>query len=226
MRSKLTAYSLQLLGRLKFRVSAFLLEARSYKLKASSRGMTFIEVLVWISVFTLVMLAIVSTLLYFYRTNAYTLEQAEAVTSAQRALEQSVRIIREAAYSSQGAFPMHSIAADDLIFYADIDNDALIERVHYYISGTNLMRGTLDPTGNPPDYTGGETATVIAQHVRNTAQGLSTFRYYDELGAEITNFANWTSVRFIKVSLAVNVNVATLPNQYVLSSSAAIRNLI
>ncbi len=192
----------------------------------SEKGMTFLEVLVWISVFTLVMLAIVSTLLYFYRTNAYTIEQAEAVTSAQRALEHSVRTIREAAYSSQGAFPISSIAANDFVFYADIDSDPLIERVHYYISGTNLMRGILEPTGNPPDYTGSETASVLATYVRNTAQGLSTFRYYDELGTEITNFANWTSVRFVKVSLAVNVNVAILPNQYVLSSSAAIRNLI
>lgn len=192
----------------------------------NDRGMTFIEVLVWISVFTMVMLAIVSTLLYFYRTNAYTLEQAEAVTTAQRALEQSVRTIREAAYSSQGAFPIHSITANDFIFYADIDSDPTIERVHYYISGTNLMRGILEPTGNPPDYTGVESASVLGQHVRNTAQGLSTFQYYDELGSEITNFANWTSVRFVKVNLAVNVNVAVLPNQFVLSSSAAIRNLV
>lgn len=191
-----------------------------------TRGMTLIETMVWISVFTLAMLAIVSTLLSFYRTNAYTLEQATAVTSAQRALEQAVRTIREGAYSSQGAFPIVSIATNDFIFYADIDNDALIERVHYYIQGTTLMRGVLDATGNPPDYTGTEAASVVAEYVRNTDQSLSTFRYFDEIGSEITNFTNWTSVRFVTVNLAVNVNVATLPNQFTLSSSAAIRNLI
>lgn len=192
----------------------------------TERGMTFIEVLVWISVFTAAMLAIVTTLLYFYRTNSYTLEQADAVTSAQRALEQSVRTIREAAYSSQGAFPMYSIAANDFVFYADIDSDPLIERVHYFLQGTTLMRGILEPTGSPPDYAGSETTSVIAEYVRNTAQSISTFRYYDELGSEITNYTNWTSVRFVTVHLAVNVNVATLPNQLTLSSSAAIRNLI
>jgi len=188
--------------------------------------MTFIEVLVWISVFTLAMLAIVSTLLSFYKTNTYTIEQADAVTFAQRGLEQIVRTIREGAYSSQGAFPIVSIAANDFVFYADIDSDALIERVHYYISGTNLMRGILEPTGDPPDYTGAETASVIAEHVRNVAQGISLFHYYDELGSEITNYTNWTAVRFVKVDLAVNVNEAALPNQFTLSSSAAIRNLI
>lgn len=196
------------------------------KKRELTRGMTLIETMVWISVFTLAMLAIVSTLLSFYRTNAYTLEQATAVTSAQRALEQAVRTIREGAYSSQGAFPIVSIATNDFIFYADIDNDALIERVHYYVQGTTLMRGVLDATGNPPDYTGTETASVVAEYVRNTDQSLSTFRYFDEIGSEITNFTNWTSVRFVTVNLAVNVNVATLPNQFTLSSSAAIRNLI
>lgn len=191
-----------------------------------TQGMTLIEAMVWISIFTMTMIAIVSTLLSFYQTNSYTLEQAEAVTSAQRALDQTVRTIREGAYSSQGAFPIYSIAENDFVFYADVDNDALIERVHYYISGTTLMRGILDPTGNPPDYIGSEVISPISQYVRNIAQGIPTFRYYDEIGSEITNFANWTSVRFVTVNLAVNVNTAALPNQFTLSSSAAIRNLI
>ncbi len=185
-----------------------------------------IETLVWIAVFISAMLAIVTTLLYFYRTNAYAIEQASATASAQRGLEQIVRTIREGAYSSQGAFPIVSIAANDFVFYADIDSDVLIERVHYYIQGTNLIRGVVEATGNPPDYTGAETVTTVADYVRNITQGVSTFRYYDELGSEITNYTNWTAVRFVKVTLVVNVNVATLPNQLTIDSSAAIRNLI
>jgi type II secretory pathway pseudopilin PulG len=196
------------------------------KITDASRGFTFIETLVWISIFTAAMMATVSALLYFYRTNSYAIEQAGAVSSAQRGLEQIMRTIREAAYSSQGAFPIHSIAANDFVFYADIDNDALIERVHFYLDGTDFMRGVAEATGNPPDYTTGETATAIAEYVRNTAQGITTFRYYDELGTEITNYTNWTSVRFVKATLAVNVNTATLPNQLTLDSSAAIRNLV
>lgn len=184
-----------------------------------------IETVVWIAVFVSAMLAIVSALLYFYHTNSYAIEQATATASAQHGLEQIVRTIREAAYSSQGAFPIVSISENDFVFYADVDDDSLIERVHYYISGTNLMRGVLKATGNPPDYTGSETSSVVADYVRNIEQGITTFHYYDELGSEITNYANWTSVRFVQVALAVNVTVGTLPNQFTLNSSAAIRNL-
>lgn len=188
--------------------------------------MTIIEAMVWVGVFSSAMLAIMSTVSYFYRTNSYAIEQASAISSAQRGLEQIVKTIREGAYSSQGAFPIASIAANDLVFYADVDSDALIERIHYYLSGTNLMRGITEATGNPPDYSGAENAAIVADYVRNASQGITTFRYYDELGSEITNYANWTSVRFVKVTLAVNINPATLPNQLTLNSSAAIRNLM
>jgi type II secretory pathway pseudopilin PulG len=191
-----------------------------------TRGMTMIEAIVWIALFVTAMLAISSTILYFYRTNSYALEQATAVASAQRGLEQIVRVVREASFSSQGAFPIISIAANDFVFYADVDDDPLIERVHYYLSGTNLMRGVLDPTGSPPDYTGVETTEVVAEYVRNTAQNISLFRYYDTLGAQIASSSSYTAVRFVNVTLAVNVNTATLPNQLSLNSSAALRNLI
>lgn len=194
--------------------------------RQSSGGLTIIETLVWIAIFTATMIAIVMTLLYFYRTNAYTIEQAHAVSEASRGLENTMRVIREGAYSSQGAFPIVSIAANDFVFYADVDNDALIERVHYYLSGTNLMRGVTEATGNPPDYTTPETPSTVAAYVRNAEQSVSVFRYFDELGSEITNYTNWTSVRFVTVTLVVNINVAALPNELRLQSSAAIRNLI
>lgn len=191
--------------------------------------MTFIEAMVWIALLTSAMLAIASTVLYFYRTNSYALEQSTAVTSAQRGLDSVVRTIREAAYSSQGAFPIVSVAPDNFVFYADIDEDPLIERVHYYLSGTTLMRGVLNPTGDPPDYVGVETTDTVADYVRNASFGTTTptFRYFDALGAEIASSTSaYTAVRFVKVTLAINVNTATLPNQLSLYSSAALRNLI
>ena len=191
--------------------------------------MTFIEAMVWIALLVSAMTAIASTVLYFYRTNAYSLEQSTAVTSAQRGLEAMVKTIREASFSSQGAFPVVSVSPNDFIFYADIDNDPLIERVHYYLSGTSLRRGVLNPSGDPPDYTGVETVDTVADYVRNSSFGTTTpvFRYYDALGAEIASSTTaYTAVRFVKVTLAVNVNTQTLPNQLSLYSSAALRNLI
>jgi hypothetical protein len=191
-----------------------------------TRGLTFIETIIWVAVFSVAMASVSAAVRAVYHGNRYALEQAGAVTSAERGLQEIVRTIREGQYSNEGAFPIVSIGEHELTFYADIDEDPQIERVHYYYSSTTLMRGVLNPTGVPLAYTGVEVAEPIAQYVRNVSGGIPTFRYKDKLGASITDYANTTAVRFITVSLAVNILVETLPNQVVIDSSAAIRNLI
>ena len=188
-------------------------------------GMTMIESVIWISILTITLITLTSSIQYFYRTNKYAVEQSGAVTSAQRAIDKLVRAIREASYSSQGAYPVVSIGANDMVFYADVDTDPLIEKVHYYVSGTYLMQGITDATGDPPGYTTAEAASAISDYVRNLSVGVTTFRYYDASGAEITNYTQWARARFVQVNVAVNVDPNKLPNQLNISSSAAMRNL-
>jgi len=200
------------------------LKTKNLKLK-TNRGLTMIESAIWISILSVTLISLMTSILYFYRTNKYAIQQSSAVSSAQSGIERMVRTIREASYSSQGAFPIVSIGQNDFIFYADVDTDPLIEKIHYYISGTNLIQGTTDATGDPPVYTTAEIASAISDYVRNLSEGVVTFRYYDTDGAEITNYAQRANVRFVRVNVVVNVDQNKLPNQLNLSSSAALRNL-
>ena len=179
----------------------------------------------WIAVFTFIVLAIMSSVLYFYRTNTYTVEQGSAVISAQRGVDKMVRVIREAAYASNGAYPIVSIAANEFKFYADLDNDPFIEQVRYYVQGTSLFEGVLDPTGDPPAYTGAETTSILSDYIRNIEQATTTFSYFDKNGMAISNYSKIGDVRFVTVNVVVNVDVNKLPNQLILRSSAALRNL-
>ena len=186
------------------------------------RAMTLIEVTVGISVLIMVLLALTTTLQYFYRTNTYAIGQSSAVTSAQRGMEKVIRTIRESAYSSQGAFPIVSIAPNDFVFYADVDSDPLIERIHYSVSGTSLIEGIVDATGDPPAYTGAEVTTTISDNVRNLNQNVPTFLYYDANGIATSDYAK---VRFVNISIVVDIDPNKLPNQLTLRSSAGLRNL-
>lgn len=189
------------------------------------RGMTFIEVLVWISVFLAAMWAIVGSILSFYRANTYTLEQAQAVSEVRRSIERVVATIREANYSNEGAYPVVSIGPNSITFYADIDTDPVAERVRYFIEGTELKRGVVDPTGDPPNYGVAETVSTVAYFIRNITQSVTTFRYYDAAGAQITNMNDLTDVRFVRIDTVVNVSPDKLPNELTLRSSATLRNL-
>ena len=201
----------------------FSLKPRTYG--TSCRGMTLLEALIAISIFTMTMLAIISSIQYFYRTNTYAIEQASAVSSAQRGVEDIVKTVREAAYASNGAYPIVSLGANDLTFYADVDSDPYIERVRYYVSGASLYRAVTDPSGDPPTYGTASTTSLISETVRNVDQNVATFQYYDMNGVLMTNYADIADVRFVSMNIVVNVDPNRLPNQLILRSTAAMRNL-
>ena len=187
--------------------------------------MTMVETLVYITLFTLVMLTVTASVQFFYKSNTYTVQQATAVTSAERGIEKMTRIIREVAYASSGAYPIVSFGANDFVFYADVDGDPFAEKVHYYISGNLLYQVVVDPSGDPPVYTGTEALSTVSEYVRNMTEGLSLFTYYDRDGAQITDYARVAEVRFVTVSVVVDVDTGTTPPAVTLRSSAALRNL-
>lgn len=189
--------------------------------------MTLIEALVWIAVFISAILALFSSVLYFYRTSDYTIQQSGATASAQHGIDTMVKTIRSAAYASNGAYPIVSLAAHDMKFYANTDNDPGIEMVHYYVSGITLFRGVIDPSGDPVVYTGAEATSTVSEYVRNLGStGTTTFMYYDKNGVSITDYTKIGDLRFISTTLLVDVDESKLPAALTLRSSAALRNLV
>ncbi len=189
-------------------------------------GISLIETVVWVSMFTAAMFAITSTVLAFYRTSNFAIQEASAITSAQRGLDSIVRAIREASYASNGAYPIVAIATSSLVFYAEVDGDAGVERVRYYLSGTNLMRGVVEPAGDPVLYTGAEVASVVSDSVRNNNENLTLFTYFDNDGALVGTTTLFGDVRFITVNISVDIDPNRTPTTTKLRSSAALRNLI
>ena len=187
--------------------------------------MTLLEALIWVSITSMLMLAIVQSVQYFYRTNNYAVEQGQAITSAQRGIEDMIKIMREAAYSSNGAWPVISMATSSFAFYADIDNDPFIEQIRFYLDGNIIKRGIIDPSGDPPVYTASEQTSNISEYVRNNEQHVVMFRYYDLNGNEMTDFSRIAEVRFVEATVIVNINPFRLPNQFTLRSTAALRNV-
>lgn len=199
----------------------------SWQLKAgsSSRGVTLLETVVWVAIASMIMLAIANSVQYFYRTNTYAVEQSAAVTSGQRGIDSMIATMREAAYSSTGAWPIVSMDPASFIFYADVDDDPFIERVRFALVGNNLLRGIIDPSGDPPEYVSAEVTSIISDNVRNTEQSVPMFEYYDVDGDLMTDLTKIAEVRFVQATVVVNVNPHRLPNQFTLRSTAALRNV-
>ena len=185
-----------------------------------------VETVVWVAVFAIAMLTLTTSVQYFYRVSNHAIEEASATASAQRGIDLLVRTIREISYSSNGAYPILSMGANDLQFYSDIDSDPWIEKVHYYISGSQLKEGVTNPTGDPPSYANPEATSTVSDYVQNVVQNAALFTYYNKNGAQINDYSKIGDVRFVTVNLLVDVDPLRTPTIITLRSSAALRNLI
>lgn len=147
---------------------------------------------------------------------------------ARQILRQITAELREAAPSANGSYPLEAVGDNDLVFYSDIDNDGVKERVRYYVSGLILKKEVVEPTGNPAVYTGAPTVTNIVNDVRNG--GSPVFQYFD------TNYDGTTAplaqpsnniqaIRLIKINLAVDRDPYRSPNPATTTTQVSIRNL-
>ena len=187
--------------------------------------MTLVEMIVVIALTGVVLGAIGRTLAYFYRTNAYVIEQTQAVEGARRSTEGALADLREASYGDDGSYPISDAATSTVTFYADIVGDASVERVRYYLSGTTFYRAVTQSAGNPPSYAGqDETVDVVVDNIRN---GTSTplFRYYDADGDELPAPIDASKIASVKATVMTDVNPDRAPAVYTLVESATIRSL-
>jgi type II secretory pathway pseudopilin PulG len=127
-----------------------------------SRGISYIETIVWIAVFTSATIALGTSLVYYYHIAHYSIEQSSAVASVQHAIDTMVKTIREASYASDGAYPIVSLANNQIVFYAHTNAQSpYAQKVRYYVQGTALMQGVVEPSGDPPAYTNAEVVSNL-----------------------------------------------------------------
>ena len=188
------------------------------------RGFTLIETLVTIAITAVVTVALGGLIQYFYKTNAYVLEQTQAPESARRSIESAMADLREASYGADGSYPLAVAATSSVTFYANIDNDAAIEKARYYLSGATLYRGTTKAAGNPPSYAGQpEVATLVVNNIRNGTTTL--FYYFDSAGNQLSVPVNISSVASVQARVMTDVNPNRAPEIFMLTGNATLRNL-
>ena len=190
-----------------------------------TRGMSFIEMLVVLAVVPIITITIANSVLLFYRANTSSLEEAYQIQSGQKGVENLVHDLREATYADDGSYPIASIASSSITFYADVDRDFQVERVHYELNKNLLTRTLTNATGTPPTYTANISTSTVSEYVRNFADNVSIFTYYDSSGVAVTDTSRVADVTSVTVNIIVDVTQLHLPGEFTLRSSATFRNL-
>ena len=194
-------------------------------------GFTIIEVVVSIAILLMIGLGIIA----FERsvlTNTKVL-QAELNSGQQirRTLAGFVADLRSASPSSAGAYAIDTAATSTLIFYANVDNDASIERIRYFVATGTLRRAVLKPTGTIYNVANEKFSTIINDLANPTSTPI--FTYYDSGYDGFTSSStdplpipiNITSIRMAKMSIVVNPNGVRAPVMQTYTTQVSIRNL-
>ena len=195
---------------------------------SSQNGFTFIEMIVAISVFVLMMSAVTTFFIVLYKEQGSDIVRIKRVEIAGRAIETISSEIRKMNRAENGGFPLESAQDQTLIFYSDVDNDGLTERIRYYLNDTddNLEKYLTEPGGDL-SYSGGETMTIVVSDVKNGSN--SVFEYYDEsytgTGDPLTDPVNVTEVKMIKIILDINTDENILSNPFHIETKIHPRNL-
>lgn len=183
-----------------------------------------------IAIFALAMALLISFVIYVYRAYGYNFEQIAAINEARKGIETMVKEIREARYGEDGSYPLKEAGNLQLIFYSDIDKDASIERVRYFLDGINFKKGVVEPSGNPPQYIlSSEVVDTLSAYVRNGATPI--FIYYngdwpvDVINNPLSTLTRLTETKLMHVYLKINVDPNRPPDNFELESDVQIRNL-
>ncbi len=190
-------------------------------------GFTLIEMIVTISIASLLFIAVVIAIVIIYQANREAIRQAAYIDSARQGLEIFTRDVREIDYAVTGAYPLVVMLPYEFSFYSDIDPDDLTELIRYELSSSSLIRTVYSATGTPPVYNiVPDSVATLATNIRNVDAGVPSFTYFDRFGVMATNTALQISdIRSVGISLFVNPDFSTTTSDFVLDSIITLRNL-
>jgi prepilin-type N-terminal cleavage/methylation domain-containing protein len=195
-------------------------------IRTSQNGMTLMEMLIVLSISTVMMTVIFTSIQSLYQQNAYSYAQAYEIDNARRGINRFARDVREMTYSEDGSFPVVTMEPHLLAFYSDIDKDNSVEYVEYELLATTLHKRVYNAVGNPPVYNvAPDEEIVLSEYVQNFTEATSTFFYYNDSGTALSATSPLTDVRYIKAQLIVNVDPIQAPGEFMLRLGITPRNL-
>lgn len=201
-------------------------------LKRKFSGMTLVEALMAIAVFTIGIEGFALLFIKTWQHNKYTLEMGQSSMAVSQGVTKLSGYLRRVRQADNGSYPIKSASANDLVVYCDYDKDEKTERLHFYKNAQNIMMGITEPNDTFPvtyDLEDQQTQT-IASSIVNTADD-SIFQYFDQSyigGSSQSPLASPISVakiRMVRVFLKINIDPNNAPDNIESETFISLRNL-
>ncbi len=193
-----------------------------------SKGFTIIELLITLVIFSFLIFITVATLHTVMFGSSQQFLAIDNVDRARLTTSRFVNEIRNAMVGVDGSYQLTTAADNQIIFYTKTTHSLTVNRVNYYLLGTNLWRGVVVPTGTPQTYNLANEVKIIVQ--TDVVGQTPIFTYYDGnyngSTAALSQPVNVNSVKFVKMNLGVLHQAQKQSNEtFFISVGGSIRNL-
>lgn len=141
------------------------------------KGFTLIETLVVLVIIVLLGVALGNLGLDIFKQNRLIASELKAEGDAKIALTKITTELRQAQTANNGAYLLEVASSTKLVFYSDVDRDGVRERLNYFLVGTELRRGLIEPTvGEPYVYNPAqEKISVVARDLISTSTPIFSY---------------------------------------------------
>jgi len=199
--------------------------------KNNVRGFTLIEILVASAIMVILAVAFLGIQYILSENQTSAWRNYLSIENANGAVSVLAKELRSATVSEIGSYPLEVANDQEIIFYSDYDYDGEVERIRYTLSGTILIKGVVEPTGDPLTYdSGGEKQKNVTEIVRNSTNPV--FYYYnsgwptDTANNPLALANRISDTRQVKIDLRTNPDPNDPSFDYILESDVKIRMLV
>jgi prepilin-type N-terminal cleavage/methylation domain-containing protein len=192
------------------------------------KAFTLIETLVSLAIFV-----VIFTIITLFARNTFYFKGIfsgglTASDDARHILQPIANELRSASQSSLGSYPLEVVDNNELVFYSDINDDGLKERIRYFLNGNVFSRGVIKPTGSPLAYVAAsEKVTALMSGVANGP--VPIFSYYNTnyngTNSPLTQPVAVENVRLIKIKIIIDANPSQPPGPFTVTTQISLRNL-
>jgi len=197
-------------------------------IKNKKSGFTLIETMIGVAILALIIgvVTLFARDTFFYKDVFFS--GLTSVNDSRHILQPLANEVRSASAGSLGAYPLEVVTDNTLIFYSDINNDGLKERIRYFVNGDVFSKGVISPSGNPLAYAiANEVVKPLIRDIANGGQAI--FSYYDtSYNGEtdpMTSPVAIESVRLIKINLIIDADPMRPPVPFSITTQINLRNL-
>jgi type II secretory pathway component PulJ len=193
-----------------------------------NNGLTILETMIAVAIFGLISISVGSFMFNVFDQNRFLSSSISAEQEGRIVLKTFATELRSASASSSGSYPILSASTTAIVFYSDINNDGLKEQVRYFMSGTTLKKGIIQPSNTTPaTYTGTEVMSDMVHNLTNGGTGIFSYydTTYDGTNSPLASPISVSAIRLVKVTLVIDADPGKSPTAVTITTQTSIRNL-